>query len=298
MLAIACLYLCFTGTMFIENLIMATNHYPLFVAGARIFSGGALLLALYVLQHKKIEFAPLQQLVNVAFFKYVFCLYVLFVSGSAWSMQYMNPVTGCFIFVLSPFMTALMLYFGYQEKLTPKKICGLFVGFCAVVPIILQTSSDSATQAAGCLVFISYGVYACAVTAFAYGWIVYNKQVAPQITVPSALLTSLALMCGGVVTLSIFLVSSATSLHTMQLTNDFWWQLLFFSMLTAVGYHLYALLLKRYSATFISFASFLQPAFGLIIGVVIFKQPISVISIVALVALAIGLFLFSQEELG
>jgi drug/metabolite transporter (DMT)-like permease len=164
MLAIACLYLCFTGTMFIENLIMATNHYPLFVAGARIFGGGAFLFALYLLQHKKIVFVQLQQLANVAFFKYVFCLYVLFVSGSAWSMQYMDPVKGCFIFVLSPFMTALMLYFGYQEKLTFKKICGLFVGFFAVVPIILQTNADSATQTAGHLTLIAYGVYAAAVT--------------------------------------------------------------------------------------------------------------------------------------
>jgi drug/metabolite transporter (DMT)-like permease len=298
MLAIACLYLCFTGTMFIEHLIMATNHYPLFVAGARIFGGGAFLFALYLLQHKKIVFVQLQQLANVAFFKYVFCLYVLFVSGSAWSMQYMDPVKGCFIFVLSPFMTALMLYFGYQEKLTFKKICGLFVGFFAVVPIILQTNADSATQTAGHLTLIAYGVYAAAVTCFAYGWIVYNKQVVKQITVPSALLTSLALMCGGIITLSIFVVSSASSLSSMQLTNLFWLQLLFFSMLTAVGYHLYALLLKRYSATFISFASFLQPAFGLIIGALLFKQHISAISIVALVALAAGLFLFSQEELG
>jgi drug/metabolite transporter (DMT)-like permease len=42
----------------------------------------------------------------------------------------------------------------------------------------------------------------------------------------------------------------------------------------------------------------LQPAFGLIIGALLFKQHISAISIVALVALAAGLFLFSQEELG
>lgn len=297
MLAIIFLYLCFTGTMFIENLIMQGNPYPLFVAGARILGGGLILLALHIFKNKNIAFDQLKELQNLSYIKYVLFLYVLFVSGSAWSMQYMDPVKACFIFVLSPFMTALMLYFWYKEKLTLKKIVGLFIGFFAVLPIILQSQSGGASQASSDLSLLAYGIYAFAVTSFAYGWIVYNKQVEKQINLPSGLATTLALVIGGSITLFIFCLTSSVSLFTMQVTDSFYWQLLCFAVLTAIGYHLYSFLLQRYTPTFISFASFLQPAFGLIIGALFFKQGISTVSIIALAALALGLFLFSQEEL-
>jgi drug/metabolite transporter (DMT)-like permease len=80
-------------------------------------------------------------------------------------------------------------------------------------------------------------------------------------------------------------------------TDDFWWLLLLFAMLTAVAYNLYSKLLKRYSATFVAFASFLEPAFGLLYAAIFLGQPISTLSFVSLMALGLGLYLFYQEEL-
>ena len=83
----------------------------------------------------------------------------------------------------------------------------------------------------------------------------------------------------------------------MHFTDDFWWLLLLFAILTAVSYNLYSSLLRRYSATFISFASFLEPAFGLLYASIFLGQAISRSALVALVTLGFGLYLFYQEEL-
>ena len=296
MLAVAFLYLCFTGTMFLNSLIMTTNHYPLFVAGARIFLSGALLLSLYVSKHKSYIWGQLRQLICMPFFKYTFCLYTFSAVGFSWGMQYIDPVKACFLFVLSPFITALMLYFWYDEKLSRVKMYGLTIGFAAVVPIILESTHGQLSLIPWHLSCLGYIIFTCAVISFSYGWILH-KELFAVVHVSSSLLTGAALTVGGGATLLLFLVTHRQHIMTMQFTDDFWWLLLLFAILTAVAYNLYSSLLKRYSATFVSFASFLEPAFGMLYASIFLGHVISTLSLIALVALGCGLYLFYQEEL-
>src|SRR3989339_728230 len=108
MFLVAFLYICFTVNMFLESSIMASNPYPLLIAGMRICGAGLILLAAYAFKHKRFYYHELQQLVTFSFMKYVAVLYVISILAGAWSMQFIDPVKTCFIFVLSPFMTALM----------------------------------------------------------------------------------------------------------------------------------------------------------------------------------------------
>lgn len=296
MVAVAFLYLCFTGTMFLGSLILTQNHYPFFVAGARFFGSGVILLTLYILRHKNLIWRQLPQLVCPSFFKYAFCLYTLSAIGFSWGMQYVDPVKACFVFVLTPFVTALLLYFLKSEKLTYKKTAGLMIGFAAVVPILLETAHGQAHIIPWHLAMLGYLAFACAVVTFAYGWIL-NQEMHKTVHVSSSLITGAALVVGGALTLLVSLLLAGKQLFEMQVTNDFWWLLLLFAMLTAVAYNLYSSLLKRYSATFVAFASFLEPAFGLLYAAIFLSQPISTISFVSLTALGFGLYLFYQEEL-
>lgn len=297
-LAVAFLYICFTGTMFLNSLIMKTNYYPLFIAGARIFGSGVLLLSLYFSKHKSFDsiVGQLWQLVCISFLKYSFCLYTFSAIGFSWGMQYIDPVKACFLFVLSPFITALMLYYWYDEKLSKNKIYGLLIGFTAVIPIILESTHGRASLVPWYFSFFGYIVFTCAVISFSYGWILH-KELFEQIHISSSLLTGTAMTCGGAMTLLLFFLLHCQSMSTMQLTDDFWWLLLLFTILTAFGYNLYSSLLKRYSPTFISFASFLEPAFGMLYASIFLGQAISTISLIALVMLGCGLYLFYQEEL-
>ena len=296
MLAVAFLYLCFTGMMFLGSLILSQNHFPFFVAGARFFVAGIILLSIYISKHKRFVLKQLPQLMCMPFFKYAFCLYTFSAIGFSLGMQYIDPVKACFVFVLSPFITSLFLYFLYGEKLTTKKIYGLTIGFFAVIPIILDSNHGPVHDIPWQLSLFGYFAFACAVISFAYGWIL-NKDIHDTVHLPSTLITGSAFLVGGGMSLSIFTLIYGSTMSKMQFTDDFWWLLLLFAIVTAVSYNLYSSLLKRYSTTFISFASFLEPAFGLLYASIFLGQMISQAALVALVTLGFGLYLFYQEEL-
>jgi len=295
-LTVAFLYLCFTSTMFLGSTILTQNHYPFFVAGVRFFGSGVILLTLYFLRHKKTMWQQLPQLVCPSFFKYAFCLYTLSAIGFSWGMQYVDPVKACFVFVLAPFITALLLFFLKDEKLTPKKIAGLMIGFAAVIPIILEAAHGSSHDIPVYLAMLGYIAFGLAVITFAYGWIL-NQEMHKTVHVPSSLITGAALVVGGGLTLLFSVMMQGKALFAMQVTQDFWWLLLLFAMITAFAYNLYSTLLKQYSATFVAFASFLEPAFGLLYASLFLGQPISTTSFASLTALGFGLYLFYQEEL-
>lgn len=297
MLAVAFLYVCFTGTIFLGSLILSQNHYPIFVGGVRFFGSGVILLTLYALRNKNLILKQLPKLNNILFFKHAFFLYTVSAIGFSWAMQYIDPVKGCFVFVLAPFVTALQLYFLKGEKLTTKKMIGLSVGFFAVIPIILQSEhSTTVHEVPWNLAMLGYVVFICSVTAFAYGWIL-NKDMCKFIHLPSSLITGSALVVGGGLTLLLFLILHGHEICSMHVTDDFWWLLLLLAILTAIAYNLYSSLLKRFSPTFIAFASFLEPAFGLLYAAVFLGQSITIASFVSLAALGGGLYLFYQEEL-
>lgn len=296
MLAIAVLYVCFTGTMFLGSFILTRNPYPFFIAGARFFASGVILLALYAARHKRVILQQLPQLMCAPLFKYAFCLYTLSAIGFSWGMQYVDPVKACFVFVLTPFITALQLYYLKGEVLSSKKIVGLMVGFAAVVPIIFESAHGSFQDIPWHMTMLGYGVFGCAVITYSYGWIL-NQEMHAILHLPSLLVTGIALVIGGGTTLLLYAIACAGDIPVMYVTEGFWWLLLLFAILTAIAYNLYSSLLKRYSATFIAFASFLEPAFGLCYGALFLAQPISTTSCISLAILGCGLYIFYQEEL-
>jgi len=296
MFAVAFLYLCFTATMFLGSLLLTKNHYPLFVAGFRFFASGLMLLSLYFHHHKKIFWHYIPQLHRLDFYKYSFCLYTFSAIGYAWGMQYVDSVKACFVFVLAPFITALLLYVLEGHVLTQKKLYGLLIGFASVSAIILQSDHGVKSSADISYEIAGYVVFALATIAFAYGWIL-NKRMHVTVHVPSGLLTGAALFVGGSTTLVFWLCFENKAICSMQVTDDFWWLLLLFAMITGISYNLYSALLKRYSATFVSFASFLEPAFGLVYGAIFLAKPISYLALCSLLGLGSGLYLFYQEEL-
>jgi len=295
-LAVAFLYLCFTGTVFLGSLILTQNHYPFFVAGARFFIAGIVLLVPYISKHKSSVWNQLPQLMCVPFFKYSFCLYTLSAIGFSWGIQYVDPVKASFSFVLSPFITALLLYFFYGEKMTMKKKYGLMIGFFAIIPILLDSNHGKVVDVPFHLSMMGYFAFSCAVLSFAYGWIL-NKELYNTVHLSSTLVTGSGFIFGSSISFIYFFITHGNSMFDMRVTDDFWWLLLLFAILTAVSYNLYSSLLKRYSPTFISFASFLEPAFGLLYASIFLGQSISLLALIALVTLCFGLYIFYQEEL-
>ena len=301
MLLVGFLYVLFTGTVFLDSSIMRVDPYPLLVAGTRVFFAGLMLLAIHAAQcifekRRKSIVVQLRQLNTKLFYTYAFCLYAFAIPGFSYAMKYLDPVKTCFLYVLSPFITALILYFLYDERLSMKKIYGLIIGFIAVIPIILASPAEHLAPVPWHLSLLGYVIFIAAIIAFNYGWIL-NQKLLKRVEVPSSLITGSALTIGGASTLSLFLLLEGFDFITLELTKRFGWYVIFITLVTAIAYNLYGVLLKRYSATFISFASFSQPAFALLYAAFFLGQPVSITAYIALGILGFALGIFYLEEL-
>ena len=67
-------------------------------------------------------------------------------------------------------------------------------------------------------------------------------------------------------------------------------------MANFIAFPLYSYLLKFYTVTFMSFAGFLCPLFGAIIGYLMLGETVTLTMIIGFVAVTAGLYLFYLEE--
>lgn len=296
-IAVVVLYMCFTAVMFMNSHVMLHNPYPLVVSGSRIGLAGMLLLAVFGSLHRKKFIEYSKQLWCLPFVKYSLCLFTVAATCFSWSVQYLDPVKACFLLVMSPFVTALLVFMLHGEKLTYKKIAGLMIGFSAVVPIVMASDHGVFQEVPFALTVIGYAAFCCAILCFAYGWILKKELLSVVSHVPSPLITAWALTFGGAVTMVGAALAYQTSIVRLSYSSDFTTMLVWFAFGTAFSYALYGVLLKTYSATFLSFCGFLEPALGMVYGGLFFGHPITVKSLIALGVLGAGLFVFYQEEL-
>ena len=295
MILILLLYLVFTSMIFFNSQIMLSNPYPVIVGGIRTLLSALLVLGGFALRHQIAELVEqAKQLISLRFFVFSFCLYVFAITGFSAAMQYLDPVTGCFIFVTAPFITAFILYVQYGVTLSLKKWLGILLGLISVIPIILASSHgqiDSCIHqqlGAAVLFFLS-------TAAYAYGWVL-NKDIVEHTKLSATFVNACGMLLGGLCTMTYSGIMFATGLVDFTFSADFWPLMLIFSVLTFASYNFYAYLLTVYSATFVSLASFLEPAFGLLYGWIIFGCPIHWLAMVSMGGLFAGLYLFHSQE--
>ncbi len=151
MLYVLLLYALFASVFTIAK--TALEHVqPLFLIGTRMFFAGFVLLSYQFLVKKQtlsLGRKTWWRLILLA----IFNIYLTNVC-EFWGLRYLTSFKTCFIYSLSPFLSALFSYFLFSEKLTSKKWIGLVIGFLGFLPILLnQTSSEEQT---GQLLFFSW----------------------------------------------------------------------------------------------------------------------------------------------
>ena len=297
MFLVVVLYVLFTAMIFMHSAIMVDNPYPFFVAAFRTIIGALFLFGVHGFSGKSIMLPGINSRQVYTLFLHAIILYTCSLAGFAAAMQYIDGITGCFILATAPFITALILYLRDKEVLTMQKCVGLVLGFVALIPIILmQNESDVPTQISANQIYWGQLIFFGANICYAYGWILAQDlvKVAPKYS-PS-LLNAYAMLIGGICSAILYIGFEGFCLPQV-VTQDFWYFLLIFTLATLINYNLYAYLLRFYSATFLSFAGFLEPAFALIYSVCWLGNVVTIGTIGALCALGLGLYLFYQEEL-
>jgi drug/metabolite transporter (DMT)-like permease len=117
---------------------------PFFLVGTRMLFAGIILLS-YQFFTKKLTFSFDRKTWIRIVLLGIFNIYLTNVF-EFWGLRYLTSFKTCFIYSLSPFLSALFSYFLFSEKLTKKKAIGLLVGFLGFIPILLsQTHSEEQT---------------------------------------------------------------------------------------------------------------------------------------------------------
>lgn len=214
-----------------------------------------------------------------------------------WGLKHLTSFKTCFIYSLSPFLSALFSYFMFSEKMNIKKWGGLLVGFAGCLPILLsQTTSEEET---GHLLFLSWAEISVMMAAVSsvYGWILLRKLVKESGYTPF-MANGLSMLMGGAMALThSLLVEDWNPIPVTSYVPYLECTILLIIISNLVCYNLYGFLLRKYSATFMSFAGFTTPLFTALFGWFYLGEVVTLPFYVSGVIVFCGLLLFYQEEL-
>jgi drug/metabolite transporter (DMT)-like permease len=268
---------------------------PLFFVGSRMAIAGALMLGyLYFFQKSQFKFRRenFWRIVRLAAFNIYLTNAFEFLG-----LKYMTSFKTCFIYSLCPFLSALFSFMFLSEKMTVKKWIGLMVGFAGVMPVLLIQSSTE-EHLGGVWLFSWPEIFVMlAAVCSVYGWVVLRQLVKDDGYSPM-MANGLAMVFGGIMALVNSLIVEDWNPVPVSGTATFLQcALLLIIISNFICYNLYGHLLKKYTATFLSFAGWTTPLFTALFGWFVLNEQITWPSILSALIVLAGLLLFYQEEL-
>lgn len=268
---------------------------PLFFVGTRMLLAGIIMLGYQKLIKREIfnfDAQTWRRILRLA----VFNIYLTNIF-EFWGLKYLTSFKTCFIYSLSPFLSALFSYFLFAEKMNYKKWFGFLIGFIGFLPILMfHTASEEQT---GRFFIFSWAEISVmiAVICGVYGWIVL-RQLVNENNLSPICANGFSMLIGGSLALgqSYFTENwNPVPVSNYEIFLDCALALVIISNL--ICYNLYGTLLKRYSATFISFAGLTTPLFTALFGWLFLGEIVTWPFYLSFIVVFIGLFLFDQEEL-
>lgn len=265
---------------------------PLFLSGTRMFIAGSILIAYEYYTRVDFKFPRkhfwifAQIIILGQYATYALRLYALRVLP-VWKVS--------FFYNLSPFLTALYAYLLFNQKLSRKQWIGLSIGFIGMAPMLISSSPAEAHM--GEFFYISqYELFLMiSVSLHCYSWILVQKLVRYK-NYRTSTVTGISMAIGGFVSL----VNSYLLEGTPQVSDPVAFCKGLFIMIfisNILCHNVYANLLKKYSATFMSFTSFLGPIFAALYGWAFFHEKISWHFYASIIIVLTGLYIFYQDEL-
>lgn len=216
-----------------------------------------------------------------------------------WSLQYLTAAKTCFIYSLCPFFSALFSYIHFKEKMTPKKWLGLSIGLVGILPVLgnQKGTSDLLTSFS----FFSWPELAMFLAAMTtvYGWILMRLVLKKNQTTPLATNGLSMLIGGGFALVHSLLVDSWTPLPIpLEQVGSFTSSILWMTFISnIVCYNLYGMMLKRFTATFLSFMGLLSPLFASFTSWVLLGETPSLSIFLSTAVVSLGAWLVYSAEL-
>lgn len=269
---------------------------PLFIVAVRTLMGSFILSLILLFQRKNLKIS-LKEGTSIAIYAFfsIFICNVLEYMG----MQHLSSAKVCFLYSLSPFFTALFAYIHFKEKMTPKKWIGMFIGFVGFLPVL--ASQEGAEDLLRINAFLSWPALAVILAAISsvYGWILLKMLVKTEALSPIKV-NCYGMAFGGF--LALFSSYLFESWNNLPLTGSvlapfFGWNLAIVFISNIICFNLYGYMLKRFSATLLSFFGLLSPIFASFNAYFLLGEPLNPTLFLSTFVVSIGLFIIYQAEL-
>lgn len=270
---------------------------PVFLTGFRMTLAGVVLCLFYLLvKRSSFKFEKKHWIsIGLLAFLSIYLTNVL----EFWGLQHLSAAKTCFIYSLSPFFAALFSYFHFKEKINVRKGIGLGIGFIGILPVLLsQTGTEDLFKVTSFLSLPTLAIMGAALFSV-YGWVLLRVVVKSDF-IPPALANGLSMLIGGIFAFIHSFITdswSPTPIMTGHIGDFFKGTLLMTLISNIICFNLYGMLLRRYTATFLSFVGLLSPVFASISSWIILGETPSLTILGSTGIVCIGLFIVYQAEL-
>lgn len=288
------------GFVFVKQALFFCQ--PIFLTGARMVTAGIISYVLHRVWFKPISWRSIS--LHNAWYIFLLALFNVYLTNGneAWSLQYLTAAKVAFIYNLSPFFSLFFSWLMFKEKITYKKILGMVIS-CFCISFLLfddkceENIVDNTFKICG-IVSTAEIVMIIASAATAYGWVLMKYIMEKRKDFNSYFLNAISLTIGG---FFCFLQSFGFESRPLIIPNHFWeffgYMILTMLITNLIAYNFNAYLLTRYSATLVILFSFVMPIITALLGFVMLDEPLTLQFLICSAGVALGLFIFYQEEL-
>jgi drug/metabolite transporter (DMT)-like permease len=293
MLLVVVLYAVLASTFVIAKYALETAA-PFFLIACRMIVGGTILLGYYRLVRRETVFIcprdwPL--FLKTALFH----IYLAFIP-EFWALRHLTSSKTNILYSSTPFIAAFLSYILLGQKLSFKKVVGMAIGLLGLMPVIVAQSGPEEIGPEFFRISRYEAVLAIAIVSASYAWFLVKRLMDRGYSL--LVINGVAMLLGGVGALvTSALAEGLQPIPVYNFAAFVLWVSMLILVANVVVYNLYGWLLKSYSITFVSFAGFLSPLFGALFGWLFRSEHITWHYAVSFVCVAIGLYVFYQDEL-
>lgn len=277
---------------------MALEHSPpLFLTATRMLLAGVILLGFMAFKDRTAFKLSFKQIFSIA----LLALFSIYLTNALefWSLQHLTAAKTCFIYSLSPFFAALFSYLHFGEKMNGRKWLGMVIGFLGFIPVLAM--QKGASELLTSLSFLSWPELAMMAASLCsvYGWVLL-RLIVKDSTVSPLIANGASMLIGGLFALlhsSLVEPWNPLPVALTSLAPFIQGTLIMTFISNILCYNLYGLMLKRFTATFLSFMGLLSPIFASLNSWFFLGEQPSPIIFLSTAVVSIGLWLIYSAEL-
>lgn len=275
-----------SASTFIISKSLLSYTTPLFLTGIRTLIAGSLFLSFLYLK----KFTSIKKYIIPCL---PIALFSFYISNTLkfWSLQHITTAQASLLSIIEPVFALIFSYVVCAETVTTRRILGIGVCMGGYSFLVLQNFVLTPIHLLATCIFI------LCIAASAYGamhmrFLIRYKNFTP------VMVNGISMLMGGMLALgtSLFLEKPLLNFKLEGLA-------LFAGLLTIMivvsnllAYHLYTVLLKRYSAVLISCASFLRPFFTALYEWIFLLKPFPLYTAISAGVIVYGLVILLYAE--